>query len=234
MKKNFLFALAAALLFCGCAKNEGSEETESAASLSPDTSSASVTTVPEEEELPEIKFSAKSTFFVEHEERPDNSGAMVNRVIPLTEGKELTFRPADGSGESVTLKEGDVILGWTMDSFLMFSNDTGSFQSRFSSEEREFEGNLTIHISDLTDELEAAFVPNDASQFPKASTDGRKLWFAVDNLEETLEMLGYSPEDSFEKEVMMRVRLKTDRIYINNLPLDDVNNLIRVLVIEKI
>ena len=47
-------------------------------------------------------------------------------------------------------------------------------------------------------------------------------------------MLGYSPEDTFEKEVKLRVRLKTDRIYINNLPLDDVNNLIRVLEIEKI
>ncbi|MGN1102720.1 MAG: hypothetical protein ACI4RG_11045, partial [Huintestinicola sp.] len=60
------------------------------------------------------------------------------------------------------------------------------------------------------------------------------LWFAADNLEETLEMLGYSPEETFEKENVIRVRLKTDRIYINNLPLDDVNNLIRVLEIEKI
>ncbi|MBQ5334057.1 MAG: hypothetical protein J6K92_12495, partial [Oscillospiraceae bacterium] len=198
-----------------------------------DTSAYSVTTAPEEE-LPEIKFSAKSTYYVEHEEHADNSGAMANRVIPLEDGRELTFRPADGSGEPVNLEVGDELSGWTMDSFLMFSNDSGSFQSRFSSEEREFEGNLTIHISDLTDELEAAFVPDDAAQFPKASTDGRRLWFAADNLEETLEMLGFSPEDTFENEVNMRVRLKTDRIYINNLPLDDVNNLIRVLEIEKI
>ena len=73
---------------------------------------------------------------------------MANRVIPLEDGRELTFRPADGSGEPVNLEVGDELSGWTMDSFLMFSNDSGSFQSRFSSEEREFEGNLTIHISD--------------------------------------------------------------------------------------
>lgn len=234
MKIKYTAALLALLLMCGCSKNEDGEEQESEESLTPDSSVSSVTTVPEEE-LPEIKHSAKSTYYIEHNESPNSSeGATANKVLPLADGEELTFSAADGSGEAVSLEVGDEFLGWTMDSFLMFSNDTGSFQSRFSSEEREFEGTLTIHISDLTDELEAAFVPDDAASFPKASTDGRTLWFAADNLEEALEMLGFSPEDTFEKEVTMRVRLKTDRIYINNLPLDDVNNLIRVLSIEKI
>ena len=116
----------------------------------------------------------------------------------------------------------------------MFANDNSSFQARFSSDERESEGTLTIHVSEYTEELEAAFVPDDMSLFPKASSDGRTLWFAADNLEETLEMLGYSADDTFEKEETVRVKLRTDRIYINNLPLDDVNNLIRVLDIEKI
>lgn len=233
MKIKYKAALLALLLMCGCSKKEDGEETESEAQLSPDSSVSSVTTVPEEE--PEIKYSAKSTYYVEHNE-PQNlsEGGTANKVLPLKEGEELTFRAADGRGEAVSLEVGDEFLGWKMESFLMFSNDNGSFQSRFSAEPREFEGTLTIHISDLTDELEAAFVPDDTAAFPKASTDGRTLWFAADNLEETLEMLGYSPEETFEKEAVMRVRLKTDRIYINNLPLDDVNNLIRVLEIEKI
>ena len=233
MKIKYTAALLALLLMCGCSKKEDGEKTESEAQLSPDSSVSSVTTVPEEE--PEIKYSAKSTYYVEHNE-PQNlsEGGTANKVLPLKEGEELTFRAADGRGEAVSLEVGDEFLGWKMDSFLMFSNDNGSFQSRFSAEPREFEGTLTIHISDLTDELEAAFVPDDTAAFPKASTDGRTLWFAADNLEETLEMLGYSSEESFEKEAVMRVRLKTDRIYINNLPLDDVNNLIRVLEIEKI
>lgn len=234
MKIKYTAALLALLMMCGCSKSEGTEEQESEAELSPDSSVSSVTTVPEDE-LPEIKHSAKSTYYVEHNEPQGNSeGGVANKVLPLKEGEEVTFRAADGSGEPLTLQEGDEFLGWTMDSFLMFANDTGSFQSRFSSEPREFEGSLTIHISELTEELEAAFVPDDTASFPKASTDGRTLWFAADNLEETLEMLGYSPEDTFEKEVKLRVRLKTDRIYIHNLPLDDVNNLIRVLEIEKI
>lgn len=233
MKIKYTAALLALLLMCGCSKKEDGEETKSEAQLSPDSSVSSVTTVPEEE--PEIKYSAKSTYYVEHNE-PQNLSEVgtANKVLPLKEGEELTFRAADGRGEAVSLEVGDEFLGWKMDSFLMFSNDNGSFQSRFSAEPREFEGTLTIHISDLTDELEAAFVPDDTAVFPKASTDGRTLWFAADNLEETLEMLGYSSEESFEKEAVMRVRLKTDRIYINNLPLDDVNNLIRVLEIEKI
>ncbi|MGN0638169.1 MAG: hypothetical protein ACI4J0_07335 [Huintestinicola sp.] len=233
MKIQYTAALLALLLMCGCSKNEGETEEESETLLSPATTASSVTTAPEEE--PEIKYSAKSTYYVEHNEPQHSSeGGAANKVIPLKDGDELTFRAADGSGEAVSLEVGDEFSGWTMDSFLMFSNDNGSFQSRFSTQEREFEGTLTIHISDLTDELEAAFVPDDAASFPKASTDGRTLWFAADNLEETLEMLGYSPEETFEKETVLRVRLKTDRIYINNLPLDDVNNLIRVLSIEKI
>lgn len=233
MKIKYTAALLALLLMCGCSKKEGDTEEESEAELSPASSVSSVTTVPEEE--PEIKYSAKSTYYVEHNEPQGNSeGGTANKVISPKEGEELTFRAANGSGDAVSLEVGDEFLGWKMESFLMFSNDNGSFQSRFSSEAREFEGSLTIHISELTDELEAAFVPDDAASFPKASTDGRTLWFAADNLEETLEMLGYSPEDTFEKEEVMRVRLKTDRIYINNLPLDDVNNLIRVLEIEII
>lgn len=233
MKIKYTAALLALLLMCGCSKNEGGDETETEAQLSPDTSASSVTTVPEEG--PEIKYSAKSTYYIEHNDPQNNSeGGTANKVLPLKDGEELTFRAADGSGEAVSLEVGNEFLGWTMDSFLMFSNDSGSFQSRFSSEPREFEGTLTIHISELTDELEAAFVPDDAASFPKASTDGRTLWFAADNLEETLGMLGYPPEETFEKEAVMRVKLKTDRIYINNLPLDDVNNLIRVLEIEKL
>ena len=231
MKIKYTAALLAMLLMCGCSKSEAETELETEPLLSPATTAA--TTVPEEE--PEIKYSAKSTYYIEHNDLQDSSGGgIVNKVLPLKDGEELTFRAADGSGEAVILEVGDEISGWTMDSFLMFSNDNGSFQSRFSSEAREFEGTLTIHISDLTEELEAAFVPDDTASFPKASTDGRTLWFAADNLEETLEMLGYSPDESFEKETVIRVRLKTDRIYINNLPLDDVNNLIRVLEIEKI
>lgn len=233
MKLKFTAALLALILMCGCSKNEANTNEESETELSPDSSVSSVTAVPEEE--PEIKYSAKSTYYIEHNETQGSSeGGIANKVLPLKEGEEVIFRAADGSGEAGKLEVGDEFLGWKMDSFLMFSNNTGSFQSRFSSEEREFEGTLTIHISELTDELEAAFVPDDTASFPKASTDGRTLWFAADNLEETLEMLGFSPEETFEKEVTMRVRLKTDRIYINNLPLDDVNNLIRVLGIEKI
>lgn len=230
MKVKYTAALLAMLLMCGCSENE-SESAESEAMLSPHTSASAVTTVPDSE--PEIKYSVKSTYYIENNAAQNQSGGAANRVLPLKEGEEVAFRAADGRGETVSLEVGDEFLGWTMDSFLMFSNDNGSFQSRFSSEEREFEGTLTIHISDLTDELEAAFVPDDAASFPKANTDGRTLWFAADNLEETLEMLGYSPDETFEKEAVMRVRLKTDRIYINNLPLDDVNNLIRVLEIER-
>ena len=232
MNRKIFYAVIAALILCGCSKKENAEESETAPSIVPDTSAYSVTTVPEE--LPEIKYSEKSTYFIGHEDSPAENGAAADRVIPLKEGEELTFRAADGKGDAVKLEVGDEFLDWKMDSFLAFSNDSGSFQSRFSSEEREFEGTLTIHISDLTDELEAAFVPDDPSLFPKAVTDGRTLWFATDNLDEVLQALGFSPEETFEKKAVMRVRLKTDRIYINNLPLDDVNNLIRVLDIEKI
>lgn len=226
-------AMALLLLLCGCVKDESeavTDETEES-----QVSVSAVTTVPEDE-LPEIKFSEKATYFIESpaSQQSGSSGSPVNKVLPLKDGEELTFRAADGSGEAVVLENGDEFLGWTLDSLMMFTNDNSSFQARFSSDEREFEGTLTIHISEYTEELEAAFVPDDMSLFPKASSDGRTLWFAADNLDETLEMLGFSADDTFEKEVTMRVKLKTDRIYINNLALDDVNNLIRVLDIQKI
>lgn len=226
-------AIALLLLLCGCAKDESeavTDETEES-----QVSVSAVTTVPEDE-MPEIKFSEKATYFIETpaSQQDSSSGSAVNKVLPLKDGEPLTFRAADGSGEAVELNNGDEFLGWTLDSLMMFANDNSSFQARFSSDERESEGTLTIHISEYTEELEAAFVPDDMSLFPKASSDGRTLWFAADNLDETLEMLGYSADDTFEKEVTMRVKLKTDRIYINNLALDDVNNLIRVLDIQKI
>ena len=223
-------AIALLLLLCGCAKE--ADEAEVSAT---EVSVSAVTTVPEDA-VPEIKFSEKATYFIESpaSQQSSSSGSAVNKVLPLKDGEELTFRAADGSGDAVVLNKGDEFLGWTLDSLMMFANDNSSFQARFSSDERDFEGTLTIHISQYTEELEAAFVPDDMSLFPKASSDGRTLWFAADNLEETLEMLGYSADDTFEKEETVRVKLRTDRIYINNLPLDDVNNLIRVLDIEKI
>ena len=223
-------AIALLILLCGCAKEENEADiSDTSVSVS------AVTTVPEDE-MPEIKFSEKATYFIETpaSQQDSSSGSAVNKVLPLKDGEPLTFRAADGSGEAVELSNGDEFLGWTLDSLMMFANDNSSFQARFSSDEREFEGTLTIHISEYTEELEAAFVPDDMSLFPKASSDGRTLWFAVDNLDETLEMLGYSADDTFEKEEVIRVKLKTDRIYINNLALDDVNNLIRVLDIQKI
>lgn len=233
MKLKFTAALLALLFLSGCSEKEAAANEKSETEISPVSPVSSATAVPEEE--PEIKYSAKSTYYIEHKGSQGSSeGITANKVLPLKEGEEVTFSAADGNGEAVSLEVGDEFLGWKMDSFLMFSNNTGSFQSRFSSEAREFEGSLTIHISELTDELEAAFIPDDTASFPKASTDGRALWFAADNLEETLVMLDISPEESFENEIKLRVRLKTDRIYINNLPLDDVNNLIRVLAIEKI
>jgi len=223
-------AIALLLLMCGCAKEENeAEASDTTVSVS------AITTVPEDE-LPEIKFSEKATYFIESPAsyRSGSTGSPVNNVLPLKDGEPLTFRAADGSGDAMELSNGDEFLGWTLDSLMMFANDNSSFQARFSSDEREFEGTLTIHVSEYTEELEAAFVPDDMSLFPKASSDGRTLWFAADNLDETLEMLGYSADDTFEKEEVTRVKLRTDRIYINNLPLDDVNNLIRVLDIEKL
>ena len=218
-------AIALLILLCGCAKEENEAEVSDTT-----VSVSAVTTVPEDE-MPEIKFSEKATYFIETpaSQQDSSSGSTVNKVLPLKDGEPLTFRAADGSGEAVELSNGDEFLGWTL-----FANDNSSFQARFSSDERESEGTLTIHISEYTEELEAAFVPDDMSLFPKASSDGRTLWFAADNLDETLEMLGYTADDTFENEETIRVKLKTDRIYINNLPLDDVNNLIRVLDIEKI
>ncbi len=223
-------AAALLLMMCGCAKGENEEETESLSETSAFVSEA--TTVPDDE-MPEIKYSEKTTYFVG---TPESNGdkSPVNKVLPLNDDEEITFRAADGRGEAVSLEKGDEFLGWTLDSLMMFSNDNSSFQARFSTEEREFEGTLTISIGEYTEELEAAFVPDDPGLFPKASSDGRSLWFAADNLDDTLEMLGYSDEDTFENKAVMRVKLKTDRIYINNLALDDVNNLIRVLDIEEI
>ncbi|MGN1101322.1 MAG: hypothetical protein ACI4RG_03960, partial [Huintestinicola sp.] len=147
MKIKYTAALLAMVLMCGCSKSEAETELETEPLLSPATTAA--TTVPEEE--PEIKYSAKSTYYIEHNDLQDSTGGgAANKVLPLKDGEELTFRAADGSGEAVILEVGDEFSGWTMDSFLMFSNINGSFQSRFSSEAREFEGTLTIHISDLT------------------------------------------------------------------------------------
>ena len=96
-------AIALIILLCGCAKEENEAEVSDTT-----VSVSAVTTVPEDE-MPEIKFSEKATYFIESpaSQQDSSSGSAVNKVLPLKDGESLTFRAADGSGEAVELRNGD-------------------------------------------------------------------------------------------------------------------------------